>query len=162
MAILSADEMRYVTFQPVLQNRFVLYMDGFAAFMVRGIDGVGWEDSEVMVRYINGYFKLNGFRTYNDITLQLYDPITPSATAAMVEWSRLQHELSTQRNGYADFYWRDLTLNLIGPAGDVVREWIIYKAFPKSMKFGTFTYDNAEQTQLEMVLGNSGIELNFG
>lgn len=160
--VLSPDEISVVPFEPILTNRFILYMDGFPTFGIRSVDGIGWEDTEISVKYINSYFKTRGFRTYNDINITLYDPIAPSMASSLVEWARLEHELASGRDGYSDFYFRDLTMNVVGPAGDVVREWVIKKAFPKSCKFGSFTYDNAEMTSIDLVLANSGIELNFG
>ena len=161
MPILSPEEISVVPFEAILTNRFVLYMDGFPTFAIRSVDGIGWEDTEIMVRFVNSYFKSAGFRTYNDINITLYDPIAPSMAQSLVEWSRLQGELNSGRRGYSDLYWKDLTMNVVGPSGDFVREWVIKKAFPKSCKFGSFTYDNAEMTSIDLVLGNSGIELNY-
>ena len=58
-------------------------------------------------------------------SLHLFDPITPSGAQAVMEWVRLHHESVTGRDGYSDFYKKDLTFNVLGPVGDVVSEWII-------------------------------------
>ena len=58
-------------------------------------------------------------------TMTLYDPITPSGAQAVMEWIRLHHESVTGRDGYSDFYKKDLTINVLGPVGDIVSEWII-------------------------------------
>ena len=42
-----------------------------------------------------------------------------------MEWVRLHHESVTGRDGYSDFYKKDLTMNVLGPVGDIVSEWII-------------------------------------
>jgi len=159
--ILSPDEISIVPFEPILTNRFILYMDGFPTFAIRSVDGIGWEDTEVKINYINAYFKVAGTRVYNDINITLYDPVAPSMGQAVSEKGRLIYELASGRRAYADVYWSDLTMNILGPSGDVVREWIIKKSFPKTCKFGSFTYDNAEMTTIEMTLANSGIEMNF-
>jgi hypothetical protein len=54
----------------------------------------------------------------------------------------LAHESVTGRNGYADFYKKDITINVIGPVGDKVEEWTLKGAFPtvvnmNSMDWGT-------------------------
>ena len=59
------------------------------------------------------------------MTLNLYDPVTPSGAQAVMEWARLAHESVTGRDGYSDFYKKELTLNQLGPVGDIVGEWII-------------------------------------
>jgi hypothetical protein len=42
-----------------------------------------------------------------------------------MEWVRLHHESVTGRDGYSDFYKKDLTFNVLGPVGDIVSEWVI-------------------------------------
>ncbi len=39
-----------------------------------------------------------------------------------MEWIRLGHESVTGRDGYSDFYKKDLTVNVLGPVGDKVEE----------------------------------------
>ena len=150
-----------VNFQPILTNRFILYVDGLPSFTIRSVDGIGWEDTEVTIFYINNYFKARGRRMYNDITLSLYDPIAPSVAEGLEAWGLMGHELLSGRDGYQDFVNKDLTMNILGPSGDIVREWIIKAAFPKTVKYGSFTYDNAEMTTIDMTLANSGIVLNY-
>ena len=57
--------------------------------------------------------------------MTLYDPIVPSGAQAVMEWVRLHHESVTGRDGYLAFYKKDLVLNMLGPVGDKVEEWII-------------------------------------
>ena len=40
----------------------------------------------------------------------------------MIEWVRLHHESVTGRDGYSDFYKKDITFNSLGPVGDKVEE----------------------------------------
>jgi DNA-directed RNA polymerase subunit beta' len=39
-----------------------------------------------------------------------------------MEWVRLSHESVSGRDGYSDFYKKDLVLNCLGPVGDIVEE----------------------------------------
>ena len=57
--------------------------------------------------------------------MTLFDAITPSGAQSVMEWVRLHHESVTGRDGYSDFYKKDMTVNVLGPVGDVVSEWII-------------------------------------
>jgi hypothetical protein len=61
-----------------------------------------------------------------------------------MEWARLAHESVTGRDGYSDFYKKDLTLNILGPVGDVVGEWIIKGAFIKTANFGEYDWSSGE------------------
>ena len=42
-----------------------------------------------------------------------------------MEWVRLSHESVTGRDGYTDFYKKDVTINVLGPVGDKVEEWTL-------------------------------------
>jgi hypothetical protein len=77
---------------------------------------------------------------YNSMTL--YESITPSGAQAVMEWVRLGHESVTGRDGYSDFYKKDLTFNVLGPVGDIVSEWIIKGAVITSANFGDYNWDD--------------------
>ena len=97
--------------------------------------------------------------TYN---FTLYDPITPSGAQAVMEWVRLHHESVTGRDGYSDFYKKDLTINVLGPVGDVVSEWIIKGAFIKNATFKGFNWDtDAEAQDVQLTVGMDYCVLNF-
>jgi hypothetical protein len=53
-----------------------------------------------------------------------------------MEWVRLHHESVTGRDGYADFYKKDVTINVLGPVGDKVEEWTGKGAYITSADFG--------------------------
>ena len=79
-----------------------------------------------------------------------------------MEWVRLGHESVTGRDGYSDFYKKDLTIDILGPVGDIVSEWVIKGAFIKSTNFGEYNWDNDTAVQnISMVLGMDYCVLNF-
>ena len=89
------------------------------------------------------------------MNISLYNPIAPSGVQATMEWARLAHESVTGRDGYSDFYKKDIVLNFLGPVGDVVSEWIIKGAFVKTANFGDFdwgTGDQANEIQLTLCM----------
>lgn len=162
MPILDTNEMLGQVFEPILQHRFIMYIDGIPSFMIKSIDGIGFDDGEVTIDHINSYFKIRAKRRWNDLTVSLYNPVSPSGAQAVMEWARLQYETVTGRGGYADFYWKDLTFNAIDPAGSIVNEWIIKKAFIKNVSsFGSFDWSADDYTTIQMTLGNSGMILSF-
>jgi hypothetical protein len=68
-----------------------------------------------------------------------------------MEWVRLHHESVTGRDGYSDFYKKDLTFNVIGPVGDIVSEWIIKGAMITSATFGDYNWDTVD-TAVEITM----------
>jgi hypothetical protein len=162
MAILDANEIFFTAFEPKQANRFILYMDGVPSYIVKGVNAVTVTQGEVMLNHINVYRKVKGKTTWGDIQMTLFDPITPSGAQSVMEWVRLHHESVTGRDGYSDFYKKDLVLDVLGPVGDVVSEWIIKGAFIKEANFGDYNWDTADTAvNITMTVGMDYCVLNF-
>ena len=162
MAVLDPNEMFFTAFEPKVQNRFIMYVDGFPSYIIKSVSGMGFDQGEIVLNHINTYRKVKGKLVWNDVTMTLYDPITPSGAQAVMEWVRLHHESVTGSDGYSDFYKKDLTIDILGPVGDIVSEWIIKGAFIKSADFGEYNWDNDTAAQnLTMTVGMDYCVLNF-
>jgi len=144
MAVLDASEIMFTAFEPKVQNRFIMYIDGIPAYLIKKAASPQFEANEIILDHINVYRKIKGKVRWQDMTLELYDPIAPSGAQAVMEWARLAHESVTGRDGYSDFYKKDLVLNVLGPVGDVVSEWIIKGAYAKSANFGDYDWSQGE------------------
>ena len=162
MAILNANEIFFTAFEPKQANRFILYMDGVPSYLVKGVNAVTVSQGEVILNHINVYRKVKGKTTWGDIQMTLFDPVTPSGAQSVMEWVRLHHESVTGRDGYSDFYKKDLVLDVLGPVGDVVSEWIIKGAFIKEANFGDYNWDTENQAvNITMTVGMDYCVLNF-
>jgi len=162
MAILNANEIFFTAFEPKQANRFILYMDGVPSYLVKGVNAVTVSQGEVTLNHINVYRKVKGKTTWGDIQMTLFDPVTPSGAQAVMEWVRLHHESVTGRDGYSDFYKKDLVLDVLGPVGDVVSEWIIKGAFIKEANFGDYNWDTENQAiNITMTVGMDYCVLNY-
>jgi|TARA_R110000868_G_scaffold24234_4_gene95993 hypothetical protein len=162
MAILSSNEIFFTAFEPKVQNRFIMYVDGIPAYIIKGVSGLGFEQGEIILNHINTYRKVKGKLRWNDLNLTLFDPITPSGAQAVMEWVRLHHESVTGRDGYSDFYKKDVVIDVLGPVGDIVSEWVIKGAFIKNANFGDLNFDNDSAAQnITMTLGMDYCVLNF-
>lgn len=162
MSVLSTNEIFFTAFEPKQTNRFIMYMDGFPTFMVKGVSAVSLTQGEVPLNHINVQRKVKGKSVWNDVTFTLFDPITPSGAQAVMEWVRLHHESVTGRDGYSDFYKKDLTFNVVGPVGDVVSEWILKGAFIKEATFGDYNYDTVDTAvEISMTCAIDYAILNF-
>jgi hypothetical protein len=161
MAVLDSNEIMFRAFEPKVQNRFIMYMDNIPSFMVKTVAAPSFDDGEVILHHINSYRKIRGKRVWNDMDLTLYDPITPSGAQAVMEWARLSYESVTGRAGYSDFYKKDLTLNVLGPVGDIVSEWIIKGAYIKTMNQGAFDWSSPESVELSITVAMDYCVLNY-
>lgn len=162
MAILNPNEIMFTAFEPKVQNRFILYIDGIPAYLIKKASAPGFEANEIILDHINVYRKIKGKVRWNDMTLSLYDPIAPSGAQTVMEWARLAHESVTGRDGYSDFYKKDLRMNILGPVGDVVGEWIIKGAFVKSANFGEYDWSSGEAAaEISMTVAMDYAILNY-
>lgn len=162
MAVLNPNEIFFTAFEPKVANRFIMYIDGIPSFMIKQFGGVSFENPEIVLHHINVYRKIKGKTKWNDVSLTLHNPITPSGEQAVMEWQRLHHESVTGRDGYSDFYKKDLTFNVLGPVGDIVGEWILKGAFIKNGNFGEYNWESeAQAVPLQMSLGIDYAILNF-
>ena len=148
MAVLDPNEIFFTAFEPKQKNRFILYVDGIPSYMIKELGEIKIEQSEVVLDHINVQRKVKGKSKWGDVTMKLYDPITPSGAQATMEWVRLHHESVTGRDGYSDFYKKDITVNVLGPVGDVVSEWILKGAFIKDATFDGYDWSDEGAAQM--------------
>lgn len=161
MAVLDPNEIMFRAFEPKVQNRFIMLIDGIPSFMIKQVSAPSFEDESIKLDHINTYRKIRGKREWNTMDMTLYDPITPSGAQAVMEWARLSYESVTGRAGYSDFYKKDLTLNVLGPVGDIVSEWVIKGAFITSMSQGDFDWSNSEAAELSITVDMDYCVLNY-
>jgi hypothetical protein len=161
MPVLDPNEIMFTAFEPKVTNRFIMYIDGIPSYMVKSVASPSFTDGVIKLDHINTYRKIRGKREWQNMTLSLYDPITPSGAQAVMEWARLGYESVTGRAGYSDFYKKDVTLNVLGPVGDIVGEWIIKGAFVQQSNFGAYNWSTDEAISIELTLAMDYCVLNF-
>ena len=142
--ILEPNEMHFNEFEPKLQFRYILYINGIPSYLAKSGKRPSISFSPVTIDYINMKRKLLGKGEWEDIDLTLYDPINPSGAQAVIEWVRKGYESVTGRAGYADFYKQEVTLNMLGPVGDIVEEWKLKGAFISKADWGALDYTNMD------------------
>jgi hypothetical protein len=161
MSVLDPNEIMFTAFEPKVQNRFIMYIDGIPSYMVKSASAPNFTDNVIKLDHINSYRKIRGKREWDNMSLSLYDPITPSGAQAVMEWARLGYESVTGRAGYSDFYKKDVTLNILGPVGDIVGEWIIKGAFVESSNFGDYDWSSDEAINVELNIAMDYCILNY-
>jgi hypothetical protein len=106
--VLGYDKVFYQNFEPKLASRFVMEAGGIPSFMVKAANRPKYTSETVVLDHINVKRKIKGKSDWSDLTITLYDPIVPSGAQAVMEWIRTSHESITGRDGYADFYKKDI------------------------------------------------------
>ena len=161
MAILSSAEMFYTAYEPKLQNRFIFYIDGIPAYLIKSADRPKYTSEEVVLDHINVKRKIKGKSDWSNINVSLYDPVTPPGGQAVMEWVRLHHESVTGRDGYSDFYKKDIRFNTLGPVGDVVEEWICKGAYVTNAEFGTGDWTSSTPMEISLTIAMDYAILNY-
>ena len=161
MAILDTNEMMYTAFEPKLKNRFVMFIDGIPAFLIRQAKKPQITFTDVILDHINVKRKIKGKANWEDVTCTLYDPVTPSGAQAVMEWVRLSHESVTGRDGYSDFYKKDIRFNTLGPVGDVVEEWILKGAYCQNANFGDMDWTSETPSNINITVVMDYAILNY-
>lgn len=150
--VLSFDKIFYTNFEPKLANRFIMEIDGIPSFMIKTANRPKIESEVVELDHINLKRKIKGKSNWTDITITLYDPIVPSGAQSVMEWVRSSHESITGRDGYADFYKKNIDFYMLGPVGDKVEQWKLVGAWISSAEFGDVDWSSNEPVMITLTI----------
>ena len=150
--LLEPQDIMFTPFEPKLKNRFIMNIDGINAYMIKTVNRPQLESDEVILEHMNVTRYVKGKSRWQPIDITLYDPIVPSASQQVMEWVRLHHESVTGRDGYSDFYKKDITFNVLGPVGDVVEEWELKGAYIQSANFGDMDFATSDPVEIQLTL----------
>jgi hypothetical protein len=159
--LVSEQELFFTAFEPKTSNRFILYVDGVPSYIVKGVARPTITQGVSQIDHINLRRYVKGKTTWGSIQMTLYDPIVPSGAQAIMEWVRLHHEAVTGRDGYLEFYKKDLTLNVLGPVGDKVEEWIIKGAQIQQVSFGNLAWQTDGPLEFTVTIQPDYCVLNY-
>ena len=158
---IDPNEIFFTPFEPKMSNRFIMEIDGIPAYLIKTAARPQLQLNSVPLDPINVKRYVKGKAEWQPVTVTLYDPIVPSGAQAVMEWVRLHHESVTGRDGYSDFYKKDITFNVLGPVGDKVEEWTLKGAFIKSANFSDFGFDAANIADITLTLRYDYAVLQF-
>ena len=150
--LLDPTEIFYTAYEPKMANRFIMYIEGIPAYLIRTMARPQIQFEEIVLDHINVKRYIKGKAAWQPIDIVLYDPIVPSASQAVLEWIRLGHESVTGRDGYSDFYKKDITFNVLGPVGDIVEEWTLKGTYIENANFGDMDYATSEPAEITLTL----------
>ena len=161
MAIRDTNDMMFTAFEPKLQNRFLMQIEGVPAYLIKKISRPSITFNEVVLDHINVKRKIKGKANWDNITCDLYDPVTPSGAQSVMEWIRLSHESVTGRDGYSDFYKKNIHIQTLGPVGDIVEEWILKGAYCQQASFGDMDWNTDTPAQIAITIVMDYAILNY-
>ena len=159
--LLEPQEMFWTAFEPILANRFTMYIDGIPSYLIHASTKPKLTFGVVELPHMNLIRKVKGKGKWADITVTLYEAIVPSAAQAVMEWIRLSHESVTGRDGYADFYKKDLVFNSLGPVGDKIQEWKLIGAWVSDTDFGKADWGSEDPMGIDITISYDYAVLNF-
>lgn len=151
----------YTDYEPKLQHRFVLDIDGIPSYIVQSTARPSITGARKEIDYINTKRFIAGKYSWETLSVTFNDPIVPSGAQKVLEWFRLHHEFATGTSGYASNYKKNITLSLLGPDGTFVEEWSLKGAFIESTSFGDLNYSADDLVNITATLSYDYAVLNF-
>ena len=150
--LLEPQDIMFTPFEPKLKNRFIMQIDGINAYLIKSINRPSLTNDEVVLEHMNTTRYVKGKSRWEPLEITLYDPVVPSAAQQVMEWVRLHHESVTGRDGYSDFYKKNITFNLLDPVGAVIEEWELKGAMIQSANFGDLDFATSDPVEISMTL----------
>jgi hypothetical protein len=150
--VLEFNDMFYTNFEPKTKNRFIMEIDGIPSYLIKTANRPSIQFETITLDHINVNRKLKGKGTWQAIDITLFDPIVPSGAQAVMEWVRLSHESLTGRDGYADFYKKDIQCYLLGPVGDKIEQWTLKGAFIQNAVFNDLDWSSNDVVEITLTL----------
>ena len=150
--LIDPSEIMFTPFEPKLKNRFIMYIEGVPAYIIKSGNRPTLNFESITLDHINVKRYVKGKGEWQPLDIMLYDPIVPSGAQSVMEWVRLSHESVTGRDGYSDFYKKDVTFNMLGPVGDKVEEWTLKGAYIQQANFGTIDWSVNEPADITLTL----------
>ena len=150
--LIDPNDAMFTPFEPKLKNRYLMQIDGIPAYLVKTTNRPQVTFEEVELHHLNTKRWIKGKADWQAMQCTLYDPVVPSASQAVMEWVRLSHESVTGRDGYSDFYKKDITFQVLGPVGDIVEEWKLKGAWVQDATFGDLDNSSSDPVEIQLTL----------
>lgn len=159
--LVAENEMFFNQFQSQMKNRFVMYMDGVPSYICRKVSMPKLTQEAKEIPHINLVRWTKGRSKWGTVEISLYNPIAPSGAQAVMEWVRLHHESISGRDGYDDFYKKDIVINALGPVGDKVSEWILKGCMITEANFGEGDWSTDDLSEITITVQPDFCILNY-
>ena len=151
------------SWEPKKKHQFILSMadTGIPAYLVKMSDKPKISNNEQALDLINVKRYVKGKSEWDQLSISLYDAIVPSGAQTVMEWIRLHHESATGRDGYSDFYKKQLKLYQLSPLGERIEEWVLNGAFITEADFGGYDWGDDAVQEIALTLRYDWAFLSF-
>ncbi len=100
MAILEPNEIFYTAFEPRLTNRFILYMEGIPAYLVKGMGAISLSQTAVALNHINVQRYVKGAIYFNHLLKKMgletkYEKITSGGKVKKIYVAPNKYQIDT-------------------------------------------------------------------
>lgn len=145
--------MIYVPYEPKVQFRFNMLVDGIPAFVIKAANMPQVDDGQIVMEHINTQFKVKGKSKWQDMQITLYDPIDPSTADAVHDWLKIHHNSQSGIDGFAfDEYKKDIMLQALDPKQNPVETWVLIGCYIKDSNWGQMDWSTDESKQIQITL----------
>ncbi|MBC8390623.1 MAG: hypothetical protein H8E13_21560 [Actinobacteria bacterium] len=84
--LLDQNEMMFQNFEPKTKRRYMMYVEGLPAFLIKGASRPQITHEEIVLDHINVKRYVKGASSWAEMSgVSLYDPVVPSAAQAVME-----------------------------------------------------------------------------
>ena len=150
--LIDPSEIMFTPFEPKTKNRYIMYVEGIPAYLIKTANRPTIAFETITLDHINVKRYVKGKGEWQELEITLYDPVVPSAAQAVMEWVRLSHESVTGRDGYSDFYKKDVIINVLGPVGDKVEEWTLKGTWITNANFMELDWTSNDPADVTLTL----------
>ena len=150
--LIDPSEIMFTPFEPKTKNRYIMYIEGIPAYIIKTANRPTIAFETITLDHINVKRYVKGKGEWQELEITLYDPVVPSAAQAVMEWVRLSHESVTGRDGYKDFYRKNVVFNVLGPVGDKIEEWTLVNAWIQAANFNDLDFSSSDPVDISLTL----------
>ena len=150
---LSLDQVSFPQYEPVVKHRFMLRFAGMLpSWIVRTSSLPTLKIASYKIDQLNSYVKYAGKGEWEDIQVSTVSVINPSTAQSVLEWVRLAYDFENKRSGYSDVYKKQVVLEQLSPANEIINTWTLIGAWPSDAKFGDLDYASSENQNVDFTL----------
>lgn len=142
---LDVTDMLPKKWEPIQKRRFLGQIEGIDSFFIKTVALPQIQTEEVAINWMNVTRYVAGKTTFGTMAVTLHSGIAPSIAQQIMLWSRSCHDQISGRNGFADFYKRDMRILITDPVGNVVQRWDFKGAFITEANFGDMSYESTNE-----------------
>ena len=150
-------------FQPTRKNLYRMTLQGIPAWTIKACARPQASIGKQTIDYLNiKRHYSDGKLEWQDMPITLIDPINPSSAQAVTAWLKLHHQSTSGRAGYASMYKKNITIEILGPALQVVEMWQLYGCHINgTIDFGNLQYSATQMAQVSFSVSIDRAELIF-